>query len=140
MKKILLLFTALFLISACSLEEEPEQEYYVEFLPIEAVLIPEYVTLGHTYEVRVKYTKPNGCYLFDRFHTEKYGEAVIIAVQTAVRRDGECRNYEIASVEEKSFTFTCAETYAYNRYIFKFYTGLDIEGNKTYAEVVIPVK
>lgn len=140
MKKILLLLATLFVISSCTLEPDEDNDYYVEFLPIDAVLIPEYVIPGHTYEVRAKYTKPNGCYLFDRFHSEKEGDAVLIAVQTAVRTDGECRNYEIATQEEKGFTFTCDESYASSNYIFKFYTGLDIDGNKTYAEIMIPVK
>lgn len=139
MKKILLLLTTLFIISSCTLEPEEDHDYYVEFLPIDAVLIPEYVIPGHSYEVRAKFTKPNGCYLFDRFHTEKDGNAVLIAVQTAVRTDGECRNYEVETLEERGFTFTCSDSYTADSYTFKFYTGLDIDGNKTYSDVVIPV-
>lgn len=141
MKKILLLLTTLFIISSCSLDSDENPRYSVEFLPIEAVLIPEYVVPGHTYEVRAKFIKPNGCYLFDRFHTEKDDEAVIIAVQTMVRQEGECKKYETHTVEERSFTFSCDESYtSSNAYYFKFFTGYDVEGNKTYAQVVIPVK
>jgi hypothetical protein len=140
MKKILLLFVALIAITSCSLEPDEEVRYNVEFLPIEAVLIPEYVVPGHTYEVRAKFTKPNGCYLFDRFHSEKEGDAILIAVQTMVRVDNECKKYENQSIEEQAFTFSCDDAYTASGYIFKFYTGLDVEGNKTYTEVVIPVK
>jgi len=141
MKKILLLFTALFIISSCSLDPDEDIKYNVEFLPIEAVLIPEYVVPGHTYEVRAKFIKPNGCYLFDRFHSEKDGESVIIAVQTMVRQEGECKKYETNTIEERSFTFSCDESYtSSNAYYFKFFRGLDVEGNKTYTQVMIPVK
>jgi hypothetical protein len=140
MKKILLLFVALIAITSCSLEPDEDVKYNVEFLPIDWVLIPEYVTSGHTYEVRAGFTKPNGCYLFDHFHSEKDGDAVIIAVQAMVRVDNECKKYENQSLEEQTFTFSCDDSYTADSYIFKFYTGLDVQGNKTYTEVVIPVK
>ena len=140
MRKILLLLTTLFVITACSLDSDSQPDYYIEFIPADAVLIPVAVTPGETYTVRVAYTKPNGCYLFDRFHTEKEGDAVLIAVQAAVRVDSECKKYENQQPEDQSFTFTCPETYALNSYIFKFYNGLDVNGNKTYKQVEIPVK
>jgi hypothetical protein len=140
MKKILLLFTALFIISSCTLEPDDEQKYGVEFLPVDWVIYPEYVTVGNTYEVRAGYTKPNGCYLFDRFYSEQDGSAVLIAVQTMVRTDGECKNYETDSHDEQTFTFSCDEAYTASSYIFKFYTGLDVQGNKTYTQIEIPVK
>lgn len=141
MKKILLLFTALFIISSCSLEPDDSPSYTVELLPTDWVKYPEFVMPGHTYEVIVGFTKPNGCYLFDHFISEKDGNAALIAVQTVVRTDGECKNYETENREQQSFTFSCDETYtSSDRYVFKFYTGLDIDGNKTYEQIIIPVK
>lgn len=141
MKKILLLFTALFILSSCSLEPDDSPAYNVEFLPIDWVLIPEYVVPGHTYEVKAGYTKPNGCYLFDQFHSERDGAAIIIAVQAVVRVDAECKKYENSNKDEQTFTFKCDEAYTTgNSYTLKFFNGIDVEGNKTYFDVVIPVK
>jgi hypothetical protein len=139
MKKILLLLTALFIISSCSLDEDTQPDYLIEFLPADAVIIPTAVRAGRTYHVKVLYTKPNGCYLFDQFYTEREGDAILIAVQAAVRVDSECKKYENTQQEDQTFTFTCDFNYAADSYIFKFYTGLDIKGNKTYQQVEIPV-
>ncbi len=140
MRKILLLLATLLVISSCSLEPDPQADYYVEFLPADGVIIPHFVVPGESYQVTVLYTKPNGCYLFDRFHTEQEGDAILIAVQAAVRMDSECKKYENMQQEDHSFTFKCAENLTTNSYIFKFYTGLDDNGNKTYEQVEIPVK
>ncbi|MFD2602402.1 membrane lipoprotein lipid attachment site-containing protein [Flavobacterium suzhouense] len=142
MKKILLLFTALFILSSCNMEPDEAPQYNVEFLPADWVIFPQWVEPGHTYEVRVGFTKPNGCYLFDHFVSEKDGNAVVIAIQTMVRLEGECRNYEKENKDEQSFTFSCDESYALANdiYTFKFFTGYDVEGNKTYEQIVIPVK
>ena len=124
------------------MEPDEAPQYTVEFLPADWVIYPQWVEAGRNYEVRVGFTKPNGCYLFDRFTSEKDGNAVLIAVQTMVRLEGECRNYENESKVEQSFTFTCDESYALtnNSYTFKFFSGYDVEGNKTYEQIVIPVK
>lgn len=115
--------------------------YNVEFLPADWVIYPEWVVPGRTYEVKVGYTKPNGCYLFDRFHSEPDGESVIIAVQTMVRVDSECKKYENSNEDQQTFTFSCNENYnSSNAYYFKFFTGYDVQGNKTYSQIVIPVK
>lgn len=140
MKKLLLLFSTLFIICSCSLDSDPP-EYAVEFIPVVEFDVPEFVSSGGAYEVKVRFMKPNGCYLFDRFHTEPDGEAVIVAVQAYVRQDAECsRDVTPQVLEEQSFTLVCNENYKNPVYILKFYTGLDDEGNKTYNVVEIPLK
>ena len=140
MRKILLLLTTLFIIISCTLEPDSQPNYSIEFIAADGVIVPSWVTKGRTYEVTVAYTKPTGCYLFDRFHTEKDGDSILIAVQAAVKNDSECKKYEIDQLEEQSFTFTCPADYALECYIFKFYTGLDNNGIKTYEQVKIPVR
>ncbi|MDV6167686.1 hypothetical protein R1T16_04570 [Flavobacterium sp. DG1-102-2] len=140
MRKILLLLTTLFILNSCTLEPDPQPDYNIEFIAADGVIVPASVIKGRTYEVTVAYTKPTGCYLFDRFHTEKDGDAILIAVQAAVRNESECKKYEVEQHEEQSFTFTCPIDYALDCYIFKFYTGLDDNGIKTYEQVKIPVR
>lgn len=109
----------------------------MEFLPIQSVEYPDYLVPGQTYKMKVKYLKPNGCYVFDRFHTEEQGNTVIIAVQTMLRLGSDCKGTENVITEE-SFSFKCkdASTDGTNdSYIFKFYTGLDEKGNKTYFQI-----
>lgn len=135
MKKLFLLLSTLFIISSCSLDEDKPQ-YVMEFLPIQSVEYPEYLVPGETYQMKVKYIKPNGCYVFDRFHIEEDGNAILIAVQTMFRIDSECKKTENIIAEE-SFTFKCKEASAdgEDTYVFKFYTGLDAKGNKTYFKL-----
>lgn len=109
----------------------------MEFLPIQSVEYPEYLVPGQTYQMKVKYLKPNGCYVFDRFHTEEQGDDILIAIQTMSRVDSECRKTENI-ISEESFSFKCKEPAADGNsgtYVFKFYTGLDEKGNKTYFKL-----
>lgn len=139
MKKILWLFTALFIITSCSLDPDPQADYYYEFLPTHSVYMPRKMTPGKSYKIKVEYSKPNGCYLFDRFYNEKEGESILIAVQAIVREDAECKKFETAVLEEATFTFKCPADYIAGSYVFKFYIGLDEQGNRKYEEVAIPV-
>ena len=140
MKKILALCAMLFIITSCSLDPDTQPSYYYEFLPTEAVYIPNSVMPGKTYKIKVQYSKPTGCHLFDRFYTEKEGEAILIAVQAIVREDGECNKSTKDILEDATFTFKCPADYAGTGYTFKFYVGTNQEGTKEYEEVVIPVK
>lgn len=140
MKKILALCIALFIVVSCSLDPDPQPSYYYEFLPTKAVYIPSSVIPGKNYKIRVKYLKPTGCHLFDRFYTEKDGEAILIAVQAIVREDSQCSKAATDILEDATFTFKCPANYSGHGYTFKFYVGTNQDGTKEYEEVVIPVK
>lgn len=140
MKKILLLLTTLFILASCSIDDEPQQDFYVDFLPMEIVHMPQYVQTGKPCEIRVRYQKPNGCHVFERFHTETEGNAILIAVQTVVKPDAECLNATKLEPEERSFTFTPSELYNSGVYILKFLKGVDNNGNRTYTQVEMRVR
>lgn len=134
MRKLLLLFSTLFIICSCSLEGD-EPQFHMEFLPAESITYPAYLIPGETYQITVQFVRPTGCYLFDHFNTEQTGDAIFIAVQALVKQDGECKKTENI-IGEESFTFTCKDDFNEDdTYIFKFYTGLDENGKKKYFEL-----
>jgi len=140
MKKILLFLTTLLIVVSCTVDDEPQQDFFVEFLPMEIVHVPQYVQTGMPCEIKVRFKKPNGCYLFERFHTEQEKEAILIAVQTIVKPDNECLKVTDIVAEERSFTFTPSELYNSGVYILKFLKGIDSNGNKTYTQVEMHVR
>lgn len=139
MKKILVLLGIFCLIASCSLEED-KLKFHVEFLPAVAVEVPEYMQPGQTYEFKVKYNRPTDCYYFDGFYHELQENAHIVAVQTLVIQDADCKPLETLVPEEGTFQVTCSPVYTSESYLFKFYQGEDTQGNQQFLQVEIPVQ
>lgn len=138
MRKLVLFFVTLFLITSCSMDEDNPQ-FHVQFVPAVEVTMPEYFVHGETYEINVKYKRPTDCYFYDGFYYSQDGNALVIAVQTLVIEDANCESLEDMAAEEASFTFSCNPDYNGTSYLFKFYTGKDANGHNTYMEMEVPI-
>ncbi|WP_129750488.1 membrane lipoprotein lipid attachment site-containing protein [Flavobacterium beibuense] len=138
MKKLILFFAALFLLTSCSFDEDNPQ-FHVAFVPVVGVEMPEYFVHGENYEIKVKYQRPTDCYFYDGFHYEEKNNALVIAVQTLVIEDSNCASLDGVEPEEASFTFACSPTYGGSSYLFKFYTGKNEDGTNSYMEVEVPI-
>ncbi len=139
MKKILVLLGIVWLIASCSMDED-NLRFQVEFIPVISVEAPEYMQPGHTYEFKVKYSRPTDCYYFDGFYHEPDGNAHIIAIQALVIQDAECLPIETLVPEEGIFQISCATDYTASSYLFKFYQGDDEQGEPKYLDMEIPVQ
>lgn len=139
MRKILVLLGALFIIASCTMDDGP-LKMQVEFLPALSVEAPKYMTPGGTYEFKVKYKRPTDCYYFDGFYYEPEGDLHMIAVQALVIKDAECQSLESLEPEEATFEVSCSPLYTQSNYVFKFYKGVDEDGNQLFLEVDIPVQ
>ena len=139
MKKLVLLFAALFLITSCSMDDNTPT-FHVEFIPVESVEMPEYFSPGGTYLIKVKYKRPTDCHFFDGFYYEESGLALKVAVQTLVIEDAKCESLEREEPEEATFEFNCSTTSSMTSYVFEFYTGMDEEGQPTYKQMEVPVQ
>lgn len=138
MKKLVLFFTALLLISSCSMDDNTPT-FHVEFIPVESVEMPEYFAVGGTYQIKVKYKRPTDCHFFDGFYYEENGLALKVAVQTLVIEDAKCASLEGEEPEEATFEFNCSTTSDATSYMFEFYTGQDEQGQPIYMQMVVPV-
>lgn len=138
MKKLLLFFVAVVLMS-CSMEEDEPIPFHLELMAIEAVEIPEYVMPGNEYQIKVYYRKPTDCHYFEGLLYDVEGPVCTVAPQSMVIEANNCEPLVELAAEEASFTFTCGTNYAFNHYLFKFYVGEDEEGNQIFEDVEIPV-
>ena len=60
---LLLLFT---LLSSCSLDDDTN-DFLLEVVPIESVVVPEEFIFGDTYQITVEYSRPSDCHVFNNF-------------------------------------------------------------------------
>lgn len=136
MKKIiiyLILITATF---SCSVSSDDSLLNSQELLPIENVTIPEMFALGETYEIIVSYLRPTACHAFNDIYYVKYNnERTVAVISTVFNNNGNCTDLEDEELEA-SFNFTATE---FGSYVFKFWKGLDNNGQDTYLVIEVPV-
>lgn len=135
MKKLFYLCIILLSFSSCSIDDNnPNDDFFFEILPIESVDIPEVFILGQSYEISVTYIKPSGCYVFNDFYFVSELNQRTVAVINTVYPNTQCEvlNEEI----EVSFNFLVTNS---NTYIFRFWQGEDDNGNDLYYIVEVPV-
>lgn len=133
MKKIILLFAGLFLFYAC-LNNDNQINYGYEILPVDEYTTPEAFTFGEQDTIKVKYTLINGCYSFDNIYYEYQDTARIVAVRALVAIDANCTDVVTQNEHEIIVNVTQEEDY-----VFKFYKGIDVNGDNIFEEVVVPV-
>lgn len=139
MKKIILLLSLVFAISSCSLNDDKGEEFHYELLPIENVEIPSEFILGETYTIVVRYYRPTTCYAFNGFYYEKDLNVRTVAVQNVVfDSNTNCEDIDPieANLVEASFDFYVTSN---GSYIFKFWQGVDDNGEDVFYEVEVPV-
>lgn len=133
MKKIIVLFAGLFLFYAC-LNNDDQVNYGYEILPIDEFTTPESFTFGQKDTVKVKYTLKNGCYNFDNIYYEYQDTARIVGVRAIVYLDENCTDV----ITQREFDIIVTATQEED-YVFKFYKGVDANGDNIFEEAIVPV-
>lgn len=133
MKKILLLLISITLLSSC-LNSDDLPNYRYEFLKIDEATTPNSFTFGEKDTIKIKYTLLNSCYNFDNIYYEYQDSTRIVAVRSYVNLDNDCQ--EVTTQKEYDIIVNVAQE---EDYIFKFYKGVDIDGESIFEEVIIPV-
>lgn len=134
-KKIASLLVLLFLFNACSTDEGTS--YHLELMPIESVDLPTEFTLGQTYPITVRYSRPTSCHFFNQLYYEKDLNVRTIAVECAIEQSNNCHDLAAAdAVAEYTFNFYVTSN---GSYIFKFYQGKDENGENIFLEYEVPV-
>ena len=130
----LMLFTALTFLG-CSLGDEQENFHFVA-LPITSVEMPESFVLNETYEIKVTYLRESDCEYFEGFDILKEDTTVrnVAAIGSMLSDSDTCK--EISQEIETSFNFIVL----YNQtYTFKYFTGIDENGDAQFIEIKVPV-
>lgn len=135
MKKIVLFILFITTLTGCSIDNDNQDSYSFEVLPVDSYTLPEKFILGNTYEIKVKYTRPSECHFFQGIYYDKNLNIRTIGIQTAVNTNQVCTQ-QIPASSEVSFNFYVTNT---GSYIFKFYKGKDADGKNLFEEVEVPV-
>jgi hypothetical protein len=130
----LFLFLLALGLTSCSLDDSDENSFYVEFLPIESVEVPEHFVYGETYDILLTYIKPSACYVFRDFYYVVNGNERIVAIENTVYTNENCIEDPESATVSLELTVTGTETY-----IFKFYQGKDEYGVDQYHLVEVPI-
>lgn len=135
MKKFILFILFITTLTGCSTDNDNQDSYSFEVLPVDSYTLPEKFILGNTYEIKLKYTRPTECHLFQGIYYDKNLNVRTIGIQTAVNTSQVCTQ-QIPVPSEVSFNFYVTNT---GSYIFKFYKGKDTAGKDLFEEVEVPV-
>ena len=135
MKKFALFILFITTVTGCTLDNGNQDTYNYEVLPVDSYTLPENFKLGETYEIKLKYTKPTACHIFQGIYYSKDLNTRTIGIQAAIK-NGEICQQSIPEPTEVSFNFYVTST---GSYIFKFYKGQDTTGKDIFEDVEIPV-
>ncbi|WP_046746088.1 hypothetical protein [Kordia zhangzhouensis] len=131
MKKILFvaILVSLFMLQACSVDDNSTAEFQFEFIPIESVEMPQEFNFGNTHTIHVTYKQPTTCHSFSNFQYVQEPQNVrnvAVVNFVAIRSDCETLEEEFKTV---SFNFSVLDT---EPYTFKFWQGKDANGQDMY--------
>ncbi|OYQ37127.1 hypothetical protein CHU92_08825 [Flavobacterium cyanobacteriorum] len=131
---------AVLLAISCSPDDSNTVNFRLEFVPVESVDLPEHMTPGETYQIKVNFRLPTDCHYFDGFYYHSESTTRTVGVQAIVIENANCESTIDAGTEQKSFNFLCLPSYAHSTYLFRFYQGETNTGEAQYLEVLVPVQ
>lgn len=135
MKKFTFLILIITLALSSCLKDDTPNFHFIP-LSINSVELPESFSLNQTYQVKVTYTKPDGCSDFNGFEVTPNDTTTrtVVVIGTQLTDQEVC---DQAIVEEtNTFDFKVIHS---QTYIFRFWQGEDVNGEPEYFEVEVPV-
>ncbi|WP_405610138.1 hypothetical protein [Polaribacter sp. Asnod1-A03] len=133
MKKLTLLLFGLIVFSSC-LKDSDTLNYTYEYLPIDEAITPDSFTFGEVDTIHIKYSLPSYCYSFDRIYYETQDTTRIVAVTAFVDLEADCA--EAIVQEEYKIPILATQE---EDYVFKFFKGVDSDGENIFDEIIVPV-
>ncbi|GAA4245633.1 MULTISPECIES: hypothetical protein [Winogradskyella] len=140
MKKfVLIAFLLASILTSCNVDDVNNHDFYLEVVPIDSVVMPEYFVKGEVYQIDITYTQPSSCYYFNDFFYEIDGQQRTVAVVNTVYTINNTTCIDAPEEVTVHFNFhaTGSETY-----VFKFFQG-EVETNGVtvdqYYIVEVPV-
>lgn len=130
---ILLCFLVL-IFQSCKLEDD---RVNFRFVPLQIVSadLPESFDLNDTYEIKVTYVRPSGCFFFEGFDITKESTTTRNVVAIGSEFYEETCTLAIEELEA-TFDFICLYD---EPYLFKFWNGEDENGVDQFIEIEVPV-
>ena len=132
MRRIFFVIFSFIIFVSCTTDDGPT--YHYELLAIEDVNLPEEFEYGKIYEVILKYTQPDDCYISSDVLYEYDEEMRNVAVISTVLDDKDC--FSAKFEDEISFRVQALQT---DTYVFNFWQGEDENGDPIYLMKEVPV-
>lgn len=138
-KKAVLITLVIFSFLSCSIDDD-NPTFHFEFVPIETVEMPESFEFGNIYDIEYSYYKQTECHLFNDLYFEPSGNTRTVAVINRVNHEGSnviCEEL-IDQLETRTFQFQVINNTG--SYVFRFWQGVDENGEDEYLIVEVPVE
>ena len=120
-------------IISCSTDDNAN-DFKIETLPIKSAVVPEAFTFGRNHAISVKYDLPSSCHAFYDLFYQYEGTARIVAINSVVNENNTCTD---ALIEiEYQFLVSVVQK---EDYTFKFWKGVDNNGENIFEEIIVPV-
>ena len=131
MKKLLLFFFALVTLSSCSIndDDQPQNNILYAYAPIDEVVMPEAFVLGEEYEIEITYTNPSPCHEMYGFEYVPETQTHYFGIVSSFNPNDPLCSDEVGSTEEYIWKFRANRN---EKYIFKFWTGIDSNGEAVF--------
>lgn len=141
MKKLILLFLGISLLTACSLDDDGG--IVTQYARVTSVDFPPYFEEGESYDLEVTYLLPTACHNavgIDVFRIASSGEnkreIYIAGVTNFSPGAGDCSRSNPDPVRKEKFTLLIDETQPYNFYL---YQGQNANNQAEYSRVTVRV-
>lgn len=134
MKKLGLSLMLVLLFLSCSLDDENSSNFNVVTLPIKSAIVPEEFNLGTRHSITVTYELPNGCHSFYNLFYQYEDNSRVVAINALLNEELACTE----AIIELEYTFL-VNVVQEEDYIFKFWKGLDEDGENIFEEIRVPV-
>ena len=136
-KKISFLIPVLFIFFfSCSSDDEPVVEPIAyEKVPIISTNLPQELTAGQMYKLRITYERPTRCHKLAQVQIEELKGEYFFSIVTSYNEDQACEPEDLTAATTVDFVPEPEEIY-----IFNFWQGKNEQGEDVYLTVEVPVK
>ena len=134
MKKIVLSFLMVFVLVSCSISDDADS-FDLTTLPVKEAVVPSEFVFGETYQITITFDLPDGCHSFHSLFFQHDANERIVAANAIVTLEAACT---LAIIEE-SHTFDLVALQEAD-YVFRFWKGVDTNGENIFEEIVVPVR
>ena len=142
MRKNLVAFLAVFIslitLVSCSSDSSPKVNFHLSYLVADSVDVPQIMIRGQKYPITIYYKRPDNCHYFNGIYRNDAGDVITIAIEAMVLNDVSCEPVLTTTPDVATFEYTVLLS-AYSSCKFKFYNGVDNNGQDTFIIKDVPV-
>lgn len=121
---------------SCNLDDGNPETIQQVLVPITSIEMANSFRLGETYTINLKFQRPTDCHILSGISFDSDGQTQFFGVLNSIdSSDSTCIEVE-GLTGETSFEFKAERN---NLYIFKFWQGIDEDGEAIYLVKEVPV-